>query len=236
MISVTFDQAADMTGQTLLINGGFMLHADFRTKVSAGCGSFAIAPQMGRTLMDTEAIRDIKQTSSWLTGLGALMILLGIAAIVEPLVATIAIVRILSWTLLAAGIVRVVHAIQSRRQPGFWPKLLAGVLYLIAGILLLSNLFDAKLGLTLAFGWVILAQGILEVIAAFQVRPAPNWGVMLSSGVVVLILGILILYRWPSNAIWVLGFFTGASFLCTGIWMIMLPWKLRHSLSNYHPD
>ncbi|MCL6436525.1 MAG: DUF308 domain-containing protein [Leptolyngbyaceae cyanobacterium HOT.MB2.61] len=101
--------------------------------------------------------------------------------------------------------------------------LLIGILYLVVGVLLLSNVFGAKLTLTLAFGWVILVQGIFEVITAFQLRPEQGWGWMLFSGVIAIILGILILYRWPLNAPWLLGLFAGISFLFSGVWMIMLP-------------
>jgi len=182
--------------------------------------------------MNTETLSEVRRSLGWLVGLGILMILLGIAAIVEPFIATAVIARALSWTFLLAGIVRTVHAFQSRHQRDFWLRLLAGILYIIVGILLLGNILGAKLSLTLAFGGVILAQGILEVIAALKIRPELNWGWMLCSGIIAIILGILILYRWPNNAIWLLGFFTGISFIFSGTWMIMLPAAIRNHLSR----
>lgn len=195
-----------------------------------------IGETIGETVMTTQIRNDIRRDLGWLIGLGILMMMLGVAAIVEPFIATIAVARVLSWTFLLAGIVRTVHAFQSRHQRGFWLKLLVAILYVIVGILLLGNIFGAKLTLTLAFGWVILAQGILEVIAAFKVRPDPNWSWMLTGGIIGILFGILILYRWPLNAIWLLGFFTGVSFLFTGAWMIMIPWAIRRSLFQYRPD
>ncbi|QZZ19801.1 DUF308 domain-containing protein [Leptothermofonsia sichuanensis E412] len=62
---------------------------------------------------------EIRRSLSWLTALGVLMMLLGIAAIAEPFIATIIIARILSWIFLFVGVVRLVHAIQSRQQQGF---------------------------------------------------------------------------------------------------------------------
>jgi uncharacterized membrane protein HdeD (DUF308 family) len=180
--------------------------------------------------MRTEIINEARRGLGWLMGLGVLMVLLGIAAIVEPFIATVAVARVLSWTFLLAGVIRTVHAFQSRQQQGFWLKLLVGILYIVAAILLLGNLFGAKLTLTLAFGWAILVQGIIEVIAAFKVRPQLNWNWMMLSGIVAIILGILILYRWPFNAVWLLGLFMGISFLFTGVWMIMIPWAIRNHL------
>lgn len=174
----------------------------------------------------------IRRSLSWLTALGVLMMLLGIAAIAEPFIATIIIARILSWIFVLVGVVRLVHAIQSRQQRGFWLMFLAALLYIVVGVLLVGNVLGAKLTLALAFGSAILVQGILEVIAAFQLRPEDGWGWILFSGIVAIILGILILYRWPLNAGWLLGFFSGISFLFTGIWMIMLPQSISHHLSR----
>lgn len=182
--------------------------------------------------MKPETLDRIERSLGFLVVLGIVMVMLGIAAIAEPFIATIAVTRVLSWTFLIAGLVRMTHAFRSRYQRGFWLKLLAGILYVLIGILLLSNIFGAKLTLTLAFGWGILVQGIFEVMAAFAARPAPNWGLLLSSGVVAIIIGILILYRWPFNAVWLVGLFTGISFIFTGAWMIMVPRAVRNHLSN----
>ncbi|RCJ22802.1 hypothetical protein A6770_29615 [Nostoc minutum NIES-26] len=177
--------------------------------------------------MTSEDFRETRTNSPWAIVLGVLMILLGIAAIAEPFVATIAITIVLSWTLIIAGIVRIIHAFQSRHKRGFWTKLVIGILYVIGGILLLSNIFGAALTLTLAFGIVILIEGVLEVITAFQTRRDPNWGWVLFSGIMAIILGILILYQWPVSAVWVLGVFAGINFLLTGVWMIALPLATR---------
>lgn len=181
----------------------------------------------------TESIAGgVRRASKWLIALGVVMMVLGIAAIVEPFVASIAVARVISWTFWLAGVVRTIHAIQSRYQKGFWLRLIIGVLYLVVGILLLNNVLEAKYTLTFILGWSLVAQGILEAIIAFRIRPEPNWGVMLSSGIISSILGVLIVYRWPSNAAWLLGFFTGVSFFCTGAWMIALPWQIRSRVSR----
>ncbi|WAL60970.1 HdeD family acid-resistance protein [Thermocoleostomius sinensis] len=179
--------------------------------------------------MNTETINEVRRSLGWLIALGVVMVMLGITAIVEPFIASIVVARVLSWTFLLAGIVRILHALQSRRQRGFWLKLLIGMFYMVASVLLLSNMLGAKLTLTLVFGWTILIQGMVEIITALKIRSEPGWGLMVFSGIVALILGILILNRWPNNAIWLLGFFTGVSFIFTGIWMIMLP----RAISNH---
>jgi uncharacterized membrane protein HdeD (DUF308 family) len=174
-------------------------------------------------MMNSENLTEARRNSRWAIALGILMVLLGIAAIAEPFIATIAITVVLSWTILVVGIVRIVHALQTRQNRGFWSNLAIGILYVIAGILLITNIFGAALSLTLALGVVIFAEGVFEVIAAFQTRRHPNWGWVLFSGIMAIILAILILYQWPFSAVWVLGLFAGINFLLTGVWMIILP-------------
>ncbi|PZV11619.1 MAG: hypothetical protein DCF22_14160 [Leptolyngbya sp.] len=182
--------------------------------------------------MRTEVIRKVQQNSGWFIALGVVMLLLGIAAIVEPLMATVAVARVLSWIFLFAGIIRIIYAVQSRYDRGFWLKLLIGIFYVITGIMLLSNVFGAALTLTIAFGGVILVQGILEVIAAFKARPEANWSWTLVSGLMAIVLGILIFYGWPFSAAWLLGVFVGVNLMFTGVWMIVIPLLIRR---NYRP-
>jgi uncharacterized membrane protein HdeD (DUF308 family) len=181
--------------------------------------------------MKAETIAEVRQNSGWLIALGILMVVLGIAAIVEPFIATVAVARVLSWVFFFAGIIRTIHSVQTRSQPGFWLRLIVGILYIIAGVMLLSNLFGAALTLVFAFGFVILAQGILEVITAFKLRPDSSWGWTLFSGIVAIVLGILILNQPPLGAAWILGVYVGISLLFTGITMIAVPLTIRR---NYH--
>lgn len=183
--------------------------------------------------MNHERMCEVRQTSTWLTGLGIVMLLMGLATMIEPFVATAAIARLLSWGLVLAGVIRMVYAIQSWRIPGSGTKLLLGILYLGGGLLLLTNLFSAKLALTFVLGTVLLIQGVIESSAALRSRSEPGWGWMLLSGMLAIIIGILVLYGWPVNAAWLLGVLTGISFLLTGLWMIMLPWGIRKYLSRY---
>ncbi|MEX0269642.1 HdeD family acid-resistance protein [Leptolyngbyaceae cyanobacterium UHCC 1019] len=184
-------------------------------------------------MMEAEVIRKVRQNSGWFIALGVVMLLLGLAAIVEPFMATVAVARVFSWIFLFAGIIRIVYAIQSRQDRGFLLKLLIGILYVITGILLLSNVFGAALTLTVAFGIAIVGQGILEVIAAFKARPEANWVWTLVSGLLAIVLGILIFYQWPFSAAWILGVFVGINLMFTGVWMIVIPWAVRH---NYRAD
>jgi len=58
-----------------------------------------------------------------------------------------------------------------------------------------------------------------------------SWLVVLN-GIVTLILGILVLNRWPSSALWLIGLYVGISLLLNGIALLFTSLDLRRSLST----
>lgn len=170
-------------------------------------------------------VRDRQRTGGSGTGIaiGVLMVILGLVAIARPIYATIASTLVFGWLFIVAGIAQIAHAVGSRGAAGqFVWKLLLGVLYLGAGIVVISNVFSGAVALTLILGITIFVQGALQVILAFRIRPARNWDWVLFSGILGIILGILIWSEWPFNAAWLLGLWVGISFLFHGIWTIAL--------------
>jgi uncharacterized membrane protein HdeD (DUF308 family) len=172
---------------------------------------------------DPEA-RDRERTGGSGTGIvvGVLLVILGLIAIARPLYATIASTLVFSWLFIFAGIAQIVYAFGSRGAGQLVWKLLLGVLYLGAGIIILSNVLSGALALTLILGVTIFVQGVIQVILAFGIRPARNWGWLLVSGILGIILGIFIWSEWPFNAIWLIGLWVGINLLFDGIWMITL--------------
>ena len=161
---------------------------------------------------------------------GIFIMILGLAAIANPLYASLGVALIFGWIVLLCGIVQIVYAIQNRQTNRFWLKLLLGIFYLVAGVILIGNLFQSVLTLTLVLGLAIFVHGVFRVVLAFQLKPAPNWVWVLVSGIVGIILGILIWNRWPMNANWVLGLLLGINLFFDGMWIIMTSLAARSSL------
>ncbi|PYX23498.1 MAG: hypothetical protein DMG82_11265, partial [Acidobacteria bacterium] len=69
----------------------------------------------------------IKQASKWGIVWGVLLILLGILAIGEPLLAAIALATFIAWLLIFVGVVHVVVAFQAHSGTSLGWKLLVGV-------------------------------------------------------------------------------------------------------------
>jgi uncharacterized membrane protein HdeD (DUF308 family) len=157
--------------------------------------------------------------SPWI---GALLIVLGIAAIALPAVSTIFVETWIALILISAGAAKLVYAFQSRASGGFLWKVLLSVLYVATGVMLFFYPSTGILTLTLLLGSFLLTEGVFELILAFRLRPQQNWLWVLGDGVVTLALGAMIWFHWPFDAAWVIGTLVGFSVLFTGISRVML--------------
>jgi uncharacterized membrane protein HdeD (DUF308 family) len=168
----------------------------------------------------------------WYLILGVLLLVGGVAAIAFPFVSTIAAKIALGWIFLFTGVMTIVHAFSAGNWRGFVWNLLIGILYAVAGAYLLLFPLAGIVTLTMVIAALFLADGILEIMMAFRLRPHHSWGWVLASGVAALIAGSLIWSRLPSSATWVIGFLVG-------IKMIMAGWSfiaLALGSHEHHPS
>jgi uncharacterized membrane protein HdeD (DUF308 family) len=169
----------------------------------------------------------LRKAGGWTMGLGILLLVLGIAAILFPLASSLAAVVWVGWLLVIGGVVLLVHALHRRQEAGFWLKLLWAVVYLVAGLLLLANPVSAIFTLTIVLAVLWVVEGITAIVLAFRLKPAWPWGWVLFDGILTLLLGLLIWIGWPGSAPWLLGLFLGLSLLSTGISLLLFGWALR---------
>ena len=144
------------------------------------------------------------------------------AAILFPLLSTIATKIVLGWIFLAGGALLVIHAFSIKEWSGFLWGLLVGVLYLVAGGWLAFFPFTGIITLTLLLAALFLAEGVMEVIMAFRVRPHEGWVWLLLSGIVAVAVGVLIAAELPSSATWAIGLLAGINLLSSGVSFIVL--------------
>ena len=185
--------------------------------------------------IDGETRHEIKKATGWSVALGVLMIILGIVAIAVPLATSAAIAFWIAWVLIGCGVIELIYAFQTRAEGGILWKLLVGVAYLVAGIYLLVHPLNAAVALALMLSIFLVVQGIFEVIMAFQVRPMPNWGWMLFSGALSLLLGVMLWSGWPENSFWLIGLLVGISLISSGISRIMLSLVVRKTIKQETP-
>ena len=177
-----------------------------------------------------EAMREtVKRHSLWYLVQGGVMIVAGVLALVYPIASSFAVVLLFGWLLIISGVVQGISLLDARNVPHFWLQLVSIVLSVIVGVLLIRHRGEGMLALTLLLLVYFMVEGISKVIFALTIRPFPNWGWVLASGVV----GILVaLYLWaslPVTAFWLLGVLLGIQLICEGAALGYLAWKVRAS-------
>jgi uncharacterized membrane protein HdeD (DUF308 family) len=106
------------------------------------------------------------------------------------------------------------------------------LLYGICGIALAFFPIAGVAALTGVLGTLLLIQAGLLATTAFQLRPVEGWGWFLFDAASNLLLGILILAKWPSSSVWAIGTLVGVAVLIGGISRIMIASKIRSGAGN----
>lgn len=169
-----------------------------------------------------------KTSASWWGAflLGAVFILAGFFVLGDVALATVISTIVIGLVVVVAGVAEIIHAFSAAHWQGFLLRLLIGALYGVAGLMLIRNPLGASAILTLVFAVALLASGIVRIFQAFQYW---RWAgpLLLLSGIVGILAGLVILLKWPISGLWVLGLVVGIDLLLHGIWWISLGMRLR---------
>jgi uncharacterized membrane protein HdeD (DUF308 family) len=141
--------------------------------------------------------------------------------------ATVASVLVVGVMMIVAGVAEIINAFQIKTWGKFLIWALLGVLYIVAGFVTFGNPVFAAILLTLALGASLVASGVMRLILAFSMTREMPWGWVALSAVVTLLLGLLILARWPVNSVYILGLFLGIDLLMAGASWIALGFGLH---------
>ena len=163
-----------------------------------------------------ETRRLIAEKWGWFLAVGIVLIVAGLAAVAFPFISTVAAKIMLGWLFLIGGVVMIIHAFQAPGWSGFLWSLLIGLLYAVAGAYLAFFPLTGLLTLAILLAALFFAEGIMEIIMAFRVRPHEGWGFLLLSGIAALAVGVLIFMDLPGSATWALGLLVGINLLFTG--------------------
>ncbi len=150
---------------------------------------------------------------------GILFVLLGLSAIVVPQLFTVATVLFLGWILLFGGIIHLSRAFMISDMPGFGWWLFMGALQVGTGYLFITKPIAGALTLTILMTVFFALEGVAKISLALMMRPLPNWGFILFSGITALVFALIIWLSWSETAHWLLGLFLGIN-------MVFLGWSL----------
>lgn len=175
-----------------------------------------------------EAMREtVKRYSLWYLIQGVLLVVAGVLAIISPIIASVAIVFLLGWVLIISGVLQAVGLVGASNVPHFWLQLISAVLAILIGVLLLRSPDSGLLVMTMLLIVYFMVEGIAKVIFALTIRPFPNWGWVLASGVVGILLAFILWANMPLTASWMLGLMLGVLLVSEGSALTYLAWHVH---------
>src|SRR5882672_4758955 len=153
---------------------------------------------------------------------GIILLILGIGALLIPVIASLAVSIFLGWLFLVGGIVGAVTTLMGRHAPGFWWSLLSAVITIVAGLYLVGWPFAGAVSLTVVLAAYLVAEGIASMLFAYEHlgQLSSRWGWLFLNGVIDLFLAGIIIWLLPLAAVWALGVIIGIDFIFGGASLI----------------
>ncbi len=162
---------------------------------------------------------------------GIVLAILGLAAMIVPPLASLAITIFLGWMFLISGIAGLVVTFWARQMPGFWWSLLSAALAVLAGGLLLARPAQGILTLTIVVGAYFLAEGVATIMYALEHRRelSGRWSWLLMSGLMDLVIAFIIVAGLPGSAEWAIGLLVGINLVLGGASLVGMALAARNA-------
>ncbi len=167
-----------------------------------------------------EVSKNIQAGGRNMTIFGVIAIILGIFAMLAPGLTGISVTMLVGILVIGGGIVRMIWAFRAGSLGRGLLMFALGGLTLLCGIILVANPILAAGVLTIILSIYFFVDGICEVAASLQKKPASGWGWLLFGGIVSILFGILIWRQFPLSGAWAIGILLGIKLFFVGLIMI----------------
>ena len=172
--------------------------------------------EMNAVQMDPEIREGLRRSWKALMTVGIIAILIGCVAIVVPAAASVGTAIFIGWILVIAGAFLVAGAFMAHSVGSVILRLIWALLTVIVGLWLIVEPHNGTLTLTLVLGIYFLFMGLTRIAVAFAARGQQGAGLVGLSGVAGLLIGILVLAKFPSSADWAIGLLVGIDLIFAG--------------------
>jgi uncharacterized membrane protein HdeD (DUF308 family) len=160
---------------------------------------------------------------------GIIALLGGILALFNPLAATLTAVMLTGWLFVIVGVVEIVGVFSATGWGARILSLVLGVLTVLLGLYILGNPIISAVVLTWIVGIFFLATGATKVVLSFGMRGTGYFWVVMLSGIVSVVLGVMVLSNFPYSAASILGIVLAVELISTGVANIALSLRLRET-------
>ena len=179
--------------------------------------------------MNTDSLtREVSKRAGWSIVMGLLTAAVGIVMMMYPFLAAALSAVFLGSALIITAVAQLVFAFSSQTAGGFLLKALLSILYGIAGVSLVAFPGIGVVTLTAVLGAMLIAEAVLETVIAFSLPAAAGRAGFLLNALFSLLLGVMILAKWPISSIWAIGTLVGAAVLVNGVTRAVISGRFRH--------
>jgi uncharacterized membrane protein HdeD (DUF308 family) len=172
-------------------------------------------------------VEPLRAKCGWIVALGVVYVIAGLVALSSVVLATVVSVFIVGIMMVIAGVAEVINAFQLKSWGKFLLWIALGLLYIVAGVVTFQNPLLAAALLTLMLGVALVVSGIMRIILAFNMKEGMPWMWVVLSGVITLILGGIVLAKWPVSSLYILGIFLGIDLVFAGVGWIFVGLGLK---------
>lgn len=162
----------------------------------------------------------------WYMFQAMIFIIGGILAMVLPQATALGVELLIGVLLLVSGLVQGIASLRSKLH---WWSLLSSLAAIIIGGLMLGYPLTGTVALATVLAVFLAIEGALETLLALEFRPAKNWGWLLASGIVSMVLAALLFAGWPEITVLFLGVIVGINLLFYGVALLALTLHVKHA-------
>ena len=165
---------------------------------------------------------------------GALLIVLGAAAVLFPILAGVATATLFGWILTASGVFGLISAFSTRPHMHFWWSLVSSVLAIVAGVVVAFSPVAGALTLIWVIAFWLAFDGASTLMLALDRRRAgaPSWGWLVISAIADWVLAAALLFLSPVSgtaAVALIGIVVGIDLFLGGLALVLFAKRQRQA-------
>jgi uncharacterized membrane protein HdeD (DUF308 family) len=170
----------------------------------------------------------------WLVGIGALLVVVGLIALMNAVDATLVTTIIVGIALAFGGAMQIVGAWASEGSTGRRALMaILGVLYIIVGIEIIADPLAGAIAIAIVVALFLIVDGVLRIASGF-VHETENKVLTILFGIAMIILGAWLWSGLPVSGV-AIGFFVGLQLLIAGVVWILIGLAARSAHGGTTP-
>ena len=131
--------------------------------------------------LEVQFPHELVQYWGWFLAFGAGLVVLGVAAVVRSVTATVATMLFFGWLLVIASGIEIAQAVMVGHWAGFFYHLLAAILFGVTGLLLVMRPLISAEVVTAVMAIFFIIGGLFQLIGSLAIA-LPGWGWQAADG------------------------------------------------------